>query len=46
MPQQASGRRKIGMTDYPAQGALYIPEKARFGILLNLPEGTTSAKPP
>src|ERR1700693_6100561 len=40
MPQQASGRRKIGKTDYQAQGVLYLPEKARFGTLLNLPEGT------
>jgi len=39
MPQQVSGHRKIGMTDYQAQGALYIPEKVRFGNLLNLPEG-------
>ena len=40
MPQQVSGRRKIGKTDYQAQGVLYLPEKARFGSLLNLPEGT------
>ena len=44
MPQQTSGRRKIGMTDYQAQGVLYIPEKARFGNLLNLPEGTDIGK--
>ena len=25
-----SGRRKIGKTDYQAQGVLYLPEKARF----------------
>ncbi len=35
-----SGRRKIGKTDYQAQGVLFIPEKARFATLLNLPEGT------
>jgi type I restriction enzyme M protein len=40
MPQQTSGRRKIGKTDYQAQGVLYLPEKSRFGYLLNLPEGT------
>jgi type I restriction enzyme M protein len=40
MPQQTSGRRKISKTDYQAQGVLYMPEKARFGYLLNLPEGT------
>src|SRR5437870_3537068 len=44
MPQRASGRRKIGKTDYPARGVLYIPEKARFGNLLNLPEGTDIGK--
>jgi type I restriction enzyme M protein len=44
MPQQASGRRKIGRTDYQAQGVLYLPEKARFGTLLNLPEGTDIGK--
>ena len=44
MRQQASGRRKIGMTDYQAQGVLYIPEKARFGNLPSLPEGTDIGK--
>jgi type I restriction enzyme M protein len=44
MPQQASGRRKIGKSDYQAQGVLYLPEKARFGYLLNLPEGTDIGK--
>lgn len=44
MPQQASGRRKIGKTDYQAQGVLYLPDKARFGTLLNLPEGTDIGK--
>ena len=39
MPQ-SSGRRKIGKADYQAQGVLYLPEKSRFGYLLNLPEGT------
>jgi type I restriction enzyme M protein len=39
-----SGRRKIGKTDYQAQGALFIPEKARFATLLNLPEGTDIGK--
>jgi hypothetical protein len=34
-----SGRRKIGKTDYQAQGVLFILEKARFAYLLNLPEG-------
>ena len=39
-----SGRRKIGKTDYQAQGVLYIPEKARFANLLNLPEGAGIGK--
>ena len=44
MPQQAGGRRKIGKADYQAQGVLYLPEKSRFGYLLNLPEGTDIGK--
>jgi type I restriction enzyme M protein len=40
----SSGRRKIGKADYQAQGVLYLPEKARFGYLLNLPEGTDIGK--
>jgi type I restriction enzyme M protein len=39
MPEQGSGRRKIGKTEYQAQGVLYLPESARFGYPLNLPEG-------
>jgi type I restriction enzyme M protein len=39
-----SGRRKIGKTDYQAQGVLFIPEKARFSALLNLPEGADIGK--
>jgi type I restriction enzyme M protein len=39
-----TGRRKIGKTDYQAQGVLYIPEKARFANLLNLPEGADIGK--
>lgn len=39
-----SGRRKIGKTDYQAQGVLFIPEKARFATLLNLPEGADIGK--
>jgi type I restriction enzyme M protein len=44
LSQQSSGRRKIGKTDYQAQGVLYIPEKARFATLLALPEGTDIGK--
>jgi len=39
-----SGRRKIGKIDYQAQGVHYIPEKARFATLLNLPEGADIGK--
>src|SRR5271155_375948 len=44
LSQQISGRRKIGNTDYQAQGVLFIPERARFASLLNLPEGTDIGK--
>jgi type I restriction enzyme M protein len=40
----SSGRRKIGKADYQAQGVLYLPEKARLGYLLNLPEGSDIGK--
>jgi len=33
------GRRKIGPADYQAKGVLYLPEKARFSELIQLPEG-------
>jgi type I restriction enzyme M protein len=39
-----SGRRKTGKIDYQAQGVLYLPEKARFTTLLNLPEGSDIGK--
>jgi type I restriction enzyme M protein len=42
--QEGSGRRKISKTDYQAKGVLFIPEKARFASLLNLPEGTDIGK--
>ena len=35
---KATGRRSIGKTDYQAKGVLFLPEKARFSKLLNLPE--------
>jgi type I restriction enzyme M protein len=40
----STGRRKIGKADYQAQGVLYLPEKARLGYLLNLPEGSDIGK--
>src|SRR5690349_6178025 len=44
LTQRSSGRRKIGKTDYQAQGVLYLPEKARFASLLSLPEGADIGK--
>ena len=44
LPQQGTGRRKVGKTDYQAQGVLFIPENARFSHLLNLPEGIDVGK--
>ncbi len=41
---KASGRRRIGPSDYHAQGVIYLPEAARFGHLLNLPEGSDLGK--
>src|SRR5205823_13160684 len=35
----ASGRRRVGKTDYQARGVLYLPEAARFSSLLKLTEG-------
>ena len=36
---QSTGRRQIGKADYQAQSVMFLPEMARFGYLLNLPEG-------
>src|SRR5947207_5691314 len=44
LSDQGSGRRKIGKTDYQAQGVLFTPETARFATLLNL-KARTSARP-
>lgn len=44
LSKSGSGRRKIGKTDYQAQGVLYLPESARFAKLLSLPEGTDIGK--
>src|SRR5207245_10173237 len=35
---KATGRREIGKTDYQARGVLYLPEQARFKLLLLLKE--------
>src|SRR6266545_7648169 len=34
----SSGRRSVGKADYQARGVMYLPEKARYSYLLNLPE--------
>lgn len=39
-----SGRRTVGIVDYHAEGVIYLPEKARFGHLLKLPEGENIGK--
>lgn len=36
--------RPISSTDYHAQGTLFVPEKARFSYLIELPEGTDMGK--
>lgn len=36
----SSGRRSVGKADYQARGVMYLPEKARYSYLLNLPEGS------
>jgi type I restriction enzyme R subunit len=42
--KSGAGRRKIGKTDYQAEGVLYLPESARFSTLVNLPEGADVGK--
>lgn len=44
LSKASTGRRKIGKTDYQAQGVLYLPENARFSHLINLPEGADIGK--
>jgi type I restriction enzyme M protein len=34
-----TGRRQTGPLDYQARGVLYLPKKARYSHLVNLPEG-------
>ena len=41
---KASARRKIGPSDYHAEGLIYLPPQARFGALLDLPEGADLGK--
>ena len=35
----SSSRRTVGKADYIAQGAIFLPEEARYAHLLKLPEG-------
>jgi type I restriction enzyme M protein len=44
--QQLAGtsRRKPTKADYQARGVLYLPDAARFGRLLNLPEGDDAGR--
>ena len=41
---KSSGRRQIGKTDYQARGVLFLPENARFSVLLQLPESSNIGK--
>jgi len=36
--KESTRRRKISETDYIERGAIFLPEKARYSYLLNLPE--------
>jgi type I restriction enzyme M protein len=38
---KGSARRKIGPSDYHAQGLVYLAPAARFGALLELPESNS-----
>ena len=41
---KATSRRKVGPSDYQAEGLIYLADQARFGSLLNLPEGSNLGK--
>ncbi len=43
-PGAVTGRRKIGKLDYQAKGVLYLPDKARFSRIRDLPEGEDIAQ--
>jgi type I restriction enzyme M protein len=36
---KVSSRRTISKLDYQARGVLYLPDNARYSVLMNLPEG-------
>ena len=41
---KASKRRRIGPSDYHAERVIFLPDEARFGYLLGLPEGADLGK--
>jgi type I restriction enzyme M protein len=41
---KGTARRKVGPSDYQSEGLIYLPPKARYGTLLELPEGADLGK--
>lgn len=41
---KASARRKVGPSDYQAEGLIYLAPESRFNALLELPEGSDLGK--
>jgi len=41
---KSTGRRKIGKADYQARGVLFLPDNARFSMLVELKEGDNVGK--
>jgi type I restriction enzyme M protein len=41
---KGSARRKVGASDFQSEGLIYLPPKARYGALLELPEGADLGK--
>src|SRR5215217_5813184 len=39
LAEEAGGRWEVGKLDYQAKGVMYVPQEARFGRLLRMPEG-------
>lgn len=44
LSKQSTGRRTIGPDDYKAEGVMYLPEEARYDILLTIPENQDIGK--
>lgn len=44
LESKGTGRREISKVDYQAKGVLYLPEKARYSYLMNIPEGSDIGK--